>query len=37
MTSWYRGRAFRFQGKLRVTDPAELIEKYSALPDGACE
>ena len=37
MTSWPRGWIFRFQGKLRVTDPAELIEKYNALLAGACE
>ena len=34
-TFW--GWVFQFQGKLRVTDPAELIEKYNALLAGACE
>ena len=33
-TFW--GWVFQFQGKLRVTDPAELIEKYNALLAGAC-
>ena len=37
MTSWFRGWIFRFQGKLRVTDPAALTEKYNALLTGACE
>ncbi len=34
-TFW--GWVFQFQGKLRVTDPAELIEKNNALLTGACE
>lgn len=34
-TFW--GWVFQFQGKLRVTDPAELIEKYNALLTRACE
>ena len=34
-TFW--GWVFQFQGKLRVTAPAELIEKYSALLTEACE
>ena len=34
-TFW--GWVFQFQGKLRVTDPAALIEKYNALLTGACE
>jgi predicted DNA-binding transcriptional regulator YafY len=34
-TFW--GWVFQFQGKLRVTEPAELIEKYNALLAGACE
>jgi hypothetical protein len=37
MTSWFRGWIFRFQGKLRVTEPAELIEKYSAVLEAASE
>ena len=34
-TFW--GWVFQFQGKLRVTDPAELIEKYNALLEAASE
>lgn len=37
MTSWSRGWIFRFQGKLRVTNPAALIEKYSAVLEAASE
>ena len=34
-TFW--GWVFQFQGKLQVTEPAELIEKYNALLARACE
>lgn len=34
-TFW--GWVFQFQGRLRVTEPAALIEKYNALLAGACE
>ena len=34
-TFW--GWVFQFQGKLRVTEPAELIEKYSAVLEAASE
>ena len=33
----FLGWVFQFQGKLRVTEPAALIEKYNALLAGACE
>ena len=34
-TFW--GWVFQFRGRLRVTEPAALIEKYNALLAGACE